>query len=108
MNRTRKGTAGERDVIERLEEEGWECYKSAASAGTFDVIALKQTQSGQEGTHSVRLIQVKRFGERRGYGVKTLLESLMGWTGHAWVSAWLAERQDGCKEWQWTEARRSD
>ncbi len=108
MNRAAKGARGERAIIEQLEAEGWECYKSAASAGTFDVIALRHGWTS-EGVPviEVKLVQVKRFGERRGYGRATLLESLTLWSGYAWVSAWLAERQDGAREWTWTEAVRS-
>ena len=106
MNAKAKGTAGELAIIKKLEAEGWECYKSAASAGTFDVIALKAGDG--TGPGQIKLVQVKRFGDRRGYGRSTLIESLKGWTGYAWVSAWLAERQDGQREWSWTEAKRSE
>ena len=124
MNRAAKGTRGERDIIAQLEAEGWECYKSAASKGAFDVIALRPSQASQKGIilasepyvaivsevppMEIKVVQVRRFKDRRGYGVKSTLAKLRPWGGYAWVSAWLAERQDGQRDWTWTEARRSE
>ncbi len=100
MNRTRKGTQGERDVRRWLEDQGFEVYRSTCSAGTFDLIGFRIVETDTGSRIEVRAVQVKRFGKKRSYGRKALLAKLGEWSGFAWITPILAERQDR-HEWRY-------
>lgn len=60
MNRKASGTRKERELMKLLEEDGYECTRSGASLGRYDVIALMR---GGEHLHSL-WIQVK-YGSKK-------------------------------------------
>ena len=60
MNRKASGTRKERELIKLLEADGFECTRSGASLGRYDVIALKRND---DHPHSL-WIQVK-YGTRK-------------------------------------------
>lgn len=55
MNRKASGTRKERELMKLLEGEGFECTRSGASLGRYDVVALKRKE---DHPHSL-WIQVK-------------------------------------------------
>ena len=73
MNRKASGTRKERELIKLLEAEGFECTRSGASLGRYDVVALKR-----KGCHPHSLwIQVK-------YGTAKYIQRC--------VNEWLQDR----------------
>lgn len=60
MNRKASGTRKERELIKLLEAEGFECTRSGASLGRYDVVALMRND---DHPHSL-WIQVK-YGTRK-------------------------------------------
>lgn len=60
MNHKASGTRKERELIHLLESEGYECTRSGASLGLYDVVAIMKT-----GDHCHSLwIQVKYGSEK--------------------------------------------
>ncbi len=76
-----RGTAAERELMHKLEDEGWLVIRSAGSGGPYDLIALNET--------TVALIQVKLRKEK----IKPhFLEALRKATAPPCAEKWLATK----------------